>query len=87
MADSISSLKCSISSLKEELEKSENTLENLDNENTKLLSENEIMRKCIKELERDNSNMKHEIAQKDEAIAKQSTELQNLKQLFIDKTI
>lgn len=87
MADSISNLKCSISYLKEELEKSENTLDDLDNENTKLLSENEIMRKCIKELERDNSNMKHEIAQKDEAIAKQSTELQNLKQLFIDKTI
>ena len=87
MADSISNLKCSISYLKEELEKSENTLEDLDNENTKLLSENEIMQKCIKELERDNSNMKHNIAQKDEAIAKQSTELQNLKQLFIDKTI
>jgi predicted RNase H-like nuclease (RuvC/YqgF family) len=87
MANSFSYLKGRISYLENELEKSETAIETLDRENTKLLSENESMQKCIKGLELDNRNMKQDIVQKDEYLTKQATEFQELKQLFIDKTI
>ena len=87
MADSISNLEYDINYCKEELEKLGNTFDDLDRENTELLSENETLRRCLNELEHDNSNMMHDIAQKDQDISKQSVELQSLKQLFIDKTI